>query len=112
MKQIHAVFYKSSSGSEPVRSWLMDLSQEDRKIIGADIKSVEFGWPMGMPTVRKLNKKIREVRSDISDGRIARVLFAIEGNKMILLHGIVKKTQKTPPQDIDLALKRLKSSRS
>ena len=109
MKKITVVFYKSNSGSEPVRSWLIDLCEEDRKEIGADIKSVEYGWPMGMPTVRKLKSKLWEVRSDISDGKIARVLFTIQGDKMILLHGFVKKTQKAPPQDIDLALKRMKS---
>lgn len=108
-KIIHVRFFQTDSRTEPVKDWLMDLSQEDRKIIGSDIMSVEVGWPIGMPTVRKLQRNLWEVRSKISDGRIARVIFTITGGCMVLLHGFVKKTQKTPPQDIDLAIKRLKS---
>ena len=104
-KRISVRFFQTASGREPVREWLKDLSEDDRKAIGADIKSVEFNWPVGMPTVRAIEKGLWEVRSQIRNG-IARVLFCIESDQMILLHGFVKKTQSTPRSQIDLALKR------
>jgi phage-related protein len=87
-----------------------ELSKEDRKTIGNDIRTVELGWPIGMPVCRKLEgySGLREVRSEISDGCIARIIFYINGNEMILLHGFIKKTQKTPKNEIDLAVKRKK----
>ena len=108
MKRLPAAFYRLPSGREPVREWLKALGDEDRKIIGEDIKDVEFSWPMGMPLVRPLGKGLWEVRSNISDGRIARVLFCIHDGGMVLLHGFIKKTQKTPEADIELATKRRK----
>ncbi|UFH59491.1 type II toxin-antitoxin system RelE/ParE family toxin [Sulfurovum mangrovi] len=108
MKKISALFYENSNGKKPVREWLYSLDEEDRKVIGKDIKTVEYGWPIGMPVCRKLESKLYEVRSDISDKRIARVIFTVIDEYMILLHGFIKKTQKTPKQDIDLALKRKK----
>jgi len=86
------------------------LSDDDRKIIGEDIKDVEFSWPIGMPLCRPLGRGLWEVRSDITDGRIARVLFCICDGRMVLLHGFIKKTQKTPDADIELAIKRKKES--
>jgi len=108
MKRLPAAFYRMPSGREPVREWLKALVTEDRKIIGEDIKDVEFSWPIGMPLCRSLGKGLWEVRSDITDGRIARVLFCVHKEEMVLLHGFVKKTQKTPPADIDLATRRRK----
>ncbi len=108
MKKISALFYENSNGKKPVREWLYSLDEEDRKVIGKDIKTVEYGWPIGMPVCRKLESKLYEVRSDISNKRIARVIFTVIDEYMILLHGFIKKTQKTPKQDIDLALKRKK----
>lgn len=105
-KRIPALFYQSKSGKQPVRDWLMKLDVADRKTIGADIKTVEFGWPIGMPTCRPMGKGLYEVRSSLSGGRIARVLFFIYDSQMILLHGFIKKTQKTPKQELDLALER------
>lgn len=105
-KKITGRFYASASGRRPVRDWLLDLDKDDRRIIGRDIQKVEFGWPIGMPYCRSLGQGLWEVRSDLSGGRIARVIFCITGGEMILLHGFVKKTQKTPPQDIALALRR------
>jgi phage-related protein len=107
-KKIAARFFESASGAKPVREWLLGLDQIDRQAIGKDIQKVEFGWPIGMPYCRPLSRGLWEVRSNISSGRIARVIFAIRGGEMVLLHGFVKKTQKTPPQDIDLALQRMK----
>jgi len=106
MKRITVRFYMTQAGKEPVRDWLKDLAREDRRVIGEDIKTVEIGWPLGMPLVRKLDTRLWEVRSDIGDGCISRVLFTVKGSVMVLLHGFVKKTQKTPKADLDLAKKR------
>ena len=91
-----------------MRDWLKELDPEDRKAIGEDIKDAEFSWPIGMPLVRPLGHALWEVRSSLPRGRIARVLFCVEQGHMVLLHGFIKKTQKTPQHDIDLALKRKK----
>jgi phage-related protein len=99
---------RSPSGRGPVREWLKSLDVNDCRIIGEDIKDVEFSWPIGMPLVRSLGRELWEVRSSLPRGRIARVLFCLERECMALLHGFIKKTQKTPKQDIDLALKRKK----
>jgi phage-related protein len=108
MKRLPAFFYASPSGREPVREWLKDLPADDRKIVGEDIKDVEFAWPIGMPLCRSLGKGLWEVRSTLTQGRIARVLFCEHGGKMILLHAFIKKTQKTPDGDLAQALKRMK----
>jgi phage-related protein len=73
---------------------------------GKDIQKVEFGWPIGRPHCAPLGHGLWEVRSDLDSNRIARVIFCLEGGQMILLHGFIKKTQKAPKQDMDLALKR------
>jgi phage-related protein len=105
-KRVPAHFYRFHAGREPVREWLKSLEVEDRKAIGEDIKDVEFSWPIGLPLVRSLGRDLWEVRSSLPRGRIARVIFCIEQEQLILLHGFIKKTQKTPKQEIDLALKR------
>lgn len=91
-----------------MREWLRQLSIADRKIIGEDIKDVEFAWPIGMPLCRSLGGGLWQVRSDISDERAARVLFCVVDLRMVLLHGFVKKTRKTPASDLKLAHKRMK----
>ena len=99
-------FYLSASGREPVRDWLKyEMTLENRRTIGADIKTVQDGWPLGMPVVRKMGTGLWEVRSVIPEG-IARVLFTVAGNEMVLLHGFVKKSNKTPLDDIAVARKR------
>lgn len=108
MKRLPAFFYELPSGRSPVRDWIRGLDVADRKIIGEDIKDVEFSWPIGMPLVRALGQGLWEVRSNLTQGRIARVLFCTHESRMVLLHGFVKKTQKTPEADRDLALKRMK----
>lgn len=105
-KRLPARFYLSNAGNEPVREWLRSLDAEDRKIIGEDIKDVEFSWPIGLPLVRSLGKELWEVRSSLPRGRSARVIFCIAERHIVLLHGFIKKSQKTPQSDIDLALKR------
>ena len=107
-KKIAARFYVSANHKMPVREWILGCDPGDRRVIGKDIKKVEFGWPIGMPYCRPLGRGLWEVRSDISSGRIARILFCIRDGDMILLNGFVKKTQRTPPQEIELALRRMK----
>lgn len=106
MKRLPAFFYQLPSGREPVREWLKALDDVDRKIVGEDIKDVEFSWPIGLPLCRPLSRGLWEVRSALTQGRIARVIFCVHESRMVLLHAFVKKTQKTPNADIDLALKR------
>lgn len=90
-----------------MRDWLKSLaSSEDRKRIGEDIKTVEFGWPVGMPVCRPMGDGLYEVRSKLAQNRIARVVFYIDKKgRMILLHGFIKKTQGTPDEDLDRAKK-------
>ena len=108
LKKIVAVFYRTSQGIEPVREFILDLPREDRRIVGADIATVEYRWPIGKPTCAPLGMGLWEVRSHLTTKRIARVIFAVQDGQMILLHGFVKKTQKIPPADLELARKRMK----
>jgi len=108
--RLQVIFYRTDSGREPVREWLRSLPRTEKKIIGEDLKTVQFGWPLGMPLVRKIATGLWEVRSDL-DNRIARVLFTVHQNVMVLLHGFIKKSQKTPPTDLNLARKRLSTLR-
>jgi phage-related protein len=108
--RLKVVFYKSQNGKEPVRDWLKSLPMQDKKSIGEDIKTVQFGWPLGMPLVRKLEPGLWEVRSNTSFG-IARVLFTVQGEFIVLLHGFVKKSSKTPSYDLSLARRRLAQAR-
>jgi phage-related protein len=98
-------FFCTKAGNEPVREFLRELSPEDRKIIGTDIKEVQFGWPLGMPLVRKLEKDLWEVRSHL-EGRIARVLFTVSEGHIVLLHAFIKKAQKIPKSDLVTARSR------
>ena len=104
-KRVRAVFYRTEAGGEPVRGWLKALPlPEDRKRIGEDIRTVEFGWPVGMPVCRSVGGGIYEVRSHLAQNRIARVLFYFDQKgRMVLLHGFIKKSQKTPQEDLELA---------
>ena len=113
MKRISAYFYRTSGGREPVKEWLKKLDKEDRKIVGGDIVTAEYGWPIGMPSCRKMtpHKELWEIRSDISRDRIARVLFTVVDGQMVLLHGFIKKTEKTPRKELDLARRRLREIR-
>ncbi|MEA3414873.1 MAG: type II toxin-antitoxin system RelE/ParE family toxin [Thermodesulfobacteriota bacterium] len=107
-KKIKVRFFKNKIGRQPVRTWLLKLSKNRRKSIGEDIKAVELGWPIGMLTVKPLGNKLYEVRTNLDDGTISRVFFSVYRNLMILLHGFIKKSKKTPRKDLDLARKRLK----
>lgn len=103
--RLEVVFYRELSGREPVRDWLRDLDRQAKKIIGADIKTVQFGWPLGLPLVRSLGGGLWEVRSHLPN-TTARVIFTIARSRMILLHGFIKKTRATPKSELDLAKQR------
>jgi phage-related protein len=104
-------FYREASGSEPVRDWLKLLPADERREVGIDIKTVQFGWPLGMPVVDHVDRDIWEVRTRLAS-RLARVLFVLEGSEMVLLHGFIKKERTTPKPDLNLARQRLKRLRS
>jgi len=99
-------FYRTDAGNEPVRDWLKELSRDDKRIIGEDIKTAQLGWPLGMPLIRKMDKNLWEVRSSLPDG-IARVFFTVDESQMILLHGFIKKSNKTPQNELNTTTTRL-----
>ena len=98
-------FFRTKADNEPVREWLTNLPKGHRQLIGIEIKTVQLGWPIGMPVVRKLEKGLWEVRVDLGD-TIARVIFTVTGAEMLLLHGFIKKSQKTPAPDMITARQR------
>jgi phage-related protein len=104
---LSVAFFRTETGREPVREWLKSLPRKERKMIGEDLKTVQFGWPLGMPLVRKLDAGLWEVRARLV-GRIARVFFTADADRMILVHGFIKKSQKTPADDLALAKARLR----
>lgn len=108
IKKLPAIFFRSEQGAEPVRDWLQAFSDEDKKVLGTDIATVEYGWPIGMPLCRNLGDGLWEIRVNLSGKRIARIIFFADNNVMILTHAFVKKTQKTPKQDLDLSKQRMK----
>jgi phage-related protein len=103
-------FYREASGAEPVRDRLKSLPADERREIGTDIKTVQFGWPLGMPVVDHLGSGVWEVRTRLAT-RLARVLFVLKGDEMVLLHGFIKKQRKTPKPDLDLTRERFKKVR-
>lgn len=103
---LNVVFFRTDTGREPVRQWLQNLEKADKKAIGEDIKLVQFRWPLGMPLIRKMETDLWEVRSHLRRGRIARILFTVDGSEMVLLHGFIKKSQATPQKDLNLARNR------
>ncbi len=107
-RPIPVVFFKEEvSESEPVREWLFSLDKNCRKIIGKDMRTVQLGWPLGMPLVKSLGFGLWEIRSRLPSGS-ARIIFKMIQGELVLLHGFIKKTQKTPQDDLLLAKKRAK----
>lgn len=108
LEPIPVAFWRSAAGREPVREWLRSLDRADRGVIGDDLRMLQFGWPIGMPLVRKLVDHIWELRSSLPRNREARLLFTTSATQIVILSGFIKKTQKTPDVEIKLARKRLK----
>jgi phage-related protein len=107
-KKIPLHFYRTRGAGEPVREWLEGLDREDRNAIGQDLMRVQFRWPIGMPLCRNLGGGLWEVRSDLPRHRIGRVIFFFHRGALVILHGFLKKTQRTPDEDIELARRRQK----
>src|SRR5271167_1436849 len=105
------IFWRSASGREPVREWLIGLSREDKKKIGTDLQRVQFGWPIGMPSCRPLVERLFELRTSLSSRREARVLFGVQAGQIRLVHAFMKKTRVAPPEDLALARQRLENWR-
>ena len=105
-RKIPVVFYRTGGGSELVRDWLRSLDESDRNAIGLDLMRVQFRWPVGMPLCRAMGDGLWEVRTSLPSNRIARVLFCVVRDRIVILHGFIKKTQKTPDQELTLARKR------
>jgi phage-related protein len=106
--KIPVAFYRTPAGNEVVRNWLRALNDGDRNVIGQDLMRVQYRWPVGMPLCRPMGDGLWEVRSDLPSDRIARVLFSVEQGKILVLHGFIKKSRKTPDADLALARKRKK----
>jgi phage-related protein len=106
--EIPVRFYRTVGGAEPVLDLLRSLEKRDRRTIGLDLMRVQFGWPIGMPLVRNLKDGLWEVRSSLPSDRIARLILCFHENTLVVLHGFIKKTPKTPKDDLALAKKRMK----
>jgi phage-related protein len=100
--EIPVRFYKTSKGREPTREWLRSLNAEERRTVGTDLMRLQFGWPVGMPLVRSLQGGLWELRCTLPSQRIARILLCFHDDTLVLLHGFIKKTQKTPLDDMAL----------
>src|SRR3954453_8499758 len=108
LTEIPVVFYRTSGGAEPVLEWLRSLPAEDRRASGTHLATPPFGWPIGMPLCRPLGEGLWEVRSSLPSRRIARLLFFVHEGRIGVVHGFIKKTQKTPAEDLALARRRMK----
>ncbi len=106
--KIDLVFYRGKYGNEPVRDWLIDLPVANRREIGLDLQRVQYRWPVGMPLVRPMGKGLFEVRTPLPDGTTARVMICFRRGELYVLHGFIKKAQKMPVSDLEIARKRQK----
>ncbi|MBZ5707322.1 MAG: type II toxin-antitoxin system RelE/ParE family toxin [Acidobacteriia bacterium] len=107
-QKIPLVFFRNSTGSEPVREWLKELEVAERHAIGRDLLRAQWRWPVGMPLCRPMGKGLWEVRTDLPGNRAARVLICLYQDHLVALHGFIKKTRTTPQDDLALARKRQK----
>ena len=105
LRPLPCVFFRTAAGNEPVREWLKSLPPTERKQIGVDILAAQFGWPLGLPLVGSLGGGLWEVRTRLPS-RIARTLFFVHDETIILLHGFIKKTRTTPVPELQFARKR------
>jgi phage-related protein len=106
--EIPVRFYRTEAGGSPVLDWLRGLGRDDRRAIGLDLMRVQFGWPIGRPLVGSLADGLWEVRSSLSSRRIARLVLCFHDGMLVVLHGFIKKTRKTPADDLALAKRRMK----
>jgi phage-related protein len=106
MSSLGVFFYQTNAGNEPARDWLRGLTAEERRVLGEDLKVVQLRWPLGMPLVRKMDKGLWEIRSTIPHG-IARLFFTVWDERIIILHRFIKKSGKTPDNELMTAKHRL-----
>ena len=102
------VFYRTGAGREPVREWLKRLDRNERRAIGKDLMRAQWCWPVGMPLTRPLGDGLWEVRTDLPTNRTARLLFCVFRERLVGLHGFIKKTRVTPKADLAIARNRQK----
>ena len=102
------IFYRSSRGNEPVREWLKSMAAPDRLAVGQDLMRAQWRWPVGMPLCRAMGQGLWEIRTELPSNRIARVFICMDDGVLVALHGFLKKTQKTPDEELTLARKRQK----
>lgn len=100
---LEVAFYKTEGGNDVVLDVIRGLPAEDKKRVGEDLKTLQFGHPLGMPRCRPVGK-LWELRSSLPSKREFRLLWFYhkKTNMIIVVHGFIKKTQKTPRKDIDL----------
>ncbi len=108
MQKIALVFFRTEAGNEPVRDWLKELPQRERRAVGKDLERVQYRWPIGMPLARSLGGGLWEVRTALAGNRVARVIFCFHDDVLVALNGFIKKTRKTPLGELDLARDRMK----
>jgi phage-related protein len=107
-RKVELVFFRTSAGSEPVRDWLKEMGEAERRAIGTDLLRTQWRWPAGMPLCRPMGRGLWEVRTDLPGNRTARVLICFYQGCLVALHGFIKKTRATPEDDLALARKRQK----
>jgi phage-related protein len=100
------IFYRVAAGGEPVKEWLKSLEQEERQAIGHNLLKAQWRWPVGMPLCRPMGDGLWEVRTNLPTKRTARVLLCLHHDHLVALHGFIKKTRTTPPDDLATARKR------
>ena len=98
--KIPLIFFCPEPGKEPAREWLQQLPSVERQEIGKDLLRAQWRWPVGMPLCRPLGHGLWEIRTDLSTGRLARVLICVYRGHLVALHGFIKKTRTTPDEDM------------
>ena len=112
LQKTSLVFFRNSSGNEPVRDWLKALTSGDRRAVGQDLMRAQWRWPVNMPLCRGLGRGLWEIRTDLPGNRTARVFLCLDEGVLVALHAFVKKTRETPVDVLALARSRQKELRS
>jgi phage-related protein len=104
------VFWRQpASGKEPVRKWLQKLDEEGRRKMSAALRTVQYGWPLGMPLCRPMGGGLHELRVSLKGKQEARLLFCVHDETIVGLHAFFKTTQATPDGELDLAKQRMRA---
>jgi phage-related protein len=107
-QRIPLIFFRTNTGTEPVRDWLKGLDEAERKAIGSDLQRAQWRWPIGMPLCRPLGDGLLEIRTDLPTKRTARIFLCLYQHHLLVLHGFIKKTRTTPDEEIAIAKQRQK----